>query len=225
MNTVRWFRQRRGLTPGMAVGLYLALGVAWVFLGDWLLTALVHDADRLARWELWKGWAYVALTAVLAGWLVRRLRTAERTRWLREREFSQVVRHASAGIARVALDGQVLWSNARLLEMLGLDERALKGLDFRQLVPPDEPAWASKQLGRLLVRRFAPPSLPWGTAWACRCWPKASRRRSSSLFCKKWVATIFRAICAAGPYQPTHLKPCCARSRASRLDFRTRSHA
>lgn len=151
METVRWFRRKWVLTPGLAAALYLALGVAWVFVGDELLAALVPDAQALARWQLWKGWAYVALTAVLAFSLVRRMYTAERQRGVREREFTQVVRHTSAGIARVALDGRVLWANPRLLDMLGLSWRDVQGMDFRQLVPADEPRWAAGQLGRLLI--------------------------------------------------------------------------
>src|SRR5690606_20926082 len=81
----------------------------------------------------------------------RRMYTAERQRGVREREFTQVVRHTSAGIARVALDGRVLWANPRLLDMLGLSWRDVQGMDFRQLVPADEPRWAAGQLGRLLV--------------------------------------------------------------------------
>lgn len=151
METLRWFRRKQVLTPGLAVALYLALGVAWVFLGDVLLHALVQDAQRLARWQLWKGWTYVALTALLAGWLVRRVRAAERQRGVREREFTQLVRHTSAGIARVAPDRRVLWANARLLDMLGMTWQELDGVDFHERVPADKPAWAAAQFGRLLA--------------------------------------------------------------------------
>jgi len=147
-----WLAGReRVWTPGKAAALYLALGFSWVWLGDRLLAVLAHDAAAMVRLQLWKGWLYVALTAGLAGWLVWRLRRAEQARGASEHELTTIVQHASAGIARVALDGRILWANARLLEILGVDEKALGEIDFGTVVPPREPAWAAHQMGRLLV--------------------------------------------------------------------------
>jgi len=151
MDTAQRVRRHRGLTPGTAAALYLALGMAWVLVGDWLLAAWVTDAGLQAQLQLWKGWAYVALTAVLAGWLVHCLRAAERKRRLRENEFSQVVRHASAGIARVQIDGQVLWANPRLLDMLNVDESDLPNLNWRSFVQSPNSAEVAQQLKRLLA--------------------------------------------------------------------------
>ncbi|MCB1978663.1 MAG: EAL domain-containing protein [Burkholderiaceae bacterium] len=148
----RWLaRRERAWTPGKAAALYLALGLAWVWLGDRWLFQVVHDAQALERAQGWKGGAYVALTAVLAAWLVWRLGRAERLRRASEEQLSTLVQHASAGIARVALDGRVLWANARLLDMLGIDERALGAVDFGAVAPPREPVWVARQMGRLLV--------------------------------------------------------------------------
>ncbi len=151
MDTAQRVRRHFVLTPRTAAALYLALGMAWVLVGDWLLAALVKDADRQAQLQLWKGWAYVALTALLAGWLVHCLRAAERQRLLREVEFSQVVRHASAGIARVRIDGQVLWANPRLLDMLNVGERELPDLNWRSFVRSPNSAESDQQLRRLLA--------------------------------------------------------------------------
>ena len=151
MDSPQWLRRLLILTPRTAAALYLALGMAWVVAGDWLLAALVTDADWHARIEIWKGWAYVALTALLAGWLVHRLRVTERKRLEREEEFSQVVRHASAGIARVRIDGQVLWANPRLLDMLNVGESDLPNLNLRSFVQSPHSAEVAEQLKRLLA--------------------------------------------------------------------------
>ncbi len=151
MDTAQRVRRHRGLTPGTAAALYLALGMAWVLVGDWLLAAWVTDADWHAKIELWKGWAYVALTALLASWLVHRLRVTERKRSERDEEFSQVVRYASAGIARVRIDGQVLWANPRLLEMLNVGESDLPNLNLRSFVQSPHSAEVAEQLQRLLA--------------------------------------------------------------------------
>ena len=67
---------------------------------DW-----VRDPEALTHFQTWKGWGYVAFTALLAWWLLRRMRRAERVRMAMAQELSQIVRHAPAGFARVALDG------------------------------------------------------------------------------------------------------------------------
>ena len=151
MDSPQWLRRLLILTPRTAAALYLALGMAWVLAGDWLLAALVSDAHWHARIEIWKGWAYVALTAVLAGWLVHRLRATERKRLERDEEFSQVVRYASAGIARVRVDGQVLWANPRLLDMLNVGESDLPKLNLRSFVQSPHTAEVAEQLKRLLA--------------------------------------------------------------------------
>ena len=96
------------LVPWRGMLLYLVLGVAWVFAGDVLLAHWVTDPALLTRFLTWKGWGYVALTSGLAWWLLRRRRRAEKVRMAMAQELTQIVRHAPAGFARVALDGRFL---------------------------------------------------------------------------------------------------------------------
>ena len=49
MDSPQWLRRLLILTPRTAAALYLALGMAWVLAGDWLLAALVSDAHWHAR--------------------------------------------------------------------------------------------------------------------------------------------------------------------------------
>lgn len=67
----------RQLVPWRVAALYLVLGVVWVLMGDLLLAHWVTDPDDLTRYQTWKGWLYVLLTGVLAGWLAHRAREAE----------------------------------------------------------------------------------------------------------------------------------------------------
>ena len=68
------------IAPWRGMLLYLALGVAWVFAGDVLLAHFVTDPATLTRLQTWKGWGYVALTSLLAGWVLRRARRADQGR-------------------------------------------------------------------------------------------------------------------------------------------------
>jgi len=58
--------------------LYTLFAGAWIFFSDWLLAWLVTDLAWLVRLETYKGWAFVAVTAVLLYFVLqRRLRALE----------------------------------------------------------------------------------------------------------------------------------------------------
>lgn len=139
------------LVPWRGMLLYLVLGVAWVFVGDALLAHSVTDPELLTRFQTWKGWGYVALTSGLAWWLLRRMRRAEKVRMAMARELTQIVRHAPAGIARVAPDGQFLWANHRLSDMLGGTLAQVLSLNFRDVMVAQDREWAMHQLERLMA--------------------------------------------------------------------------
>lgn len=139
------------LVPWRGMLLYLVLGVAWVFAGDVLLAHWVTDPALLTRFQTWKGWGYVALTSGLAWWLLRRMRRAEKVRMAMAQELTQIVRHAPAGFARVALDGSFLWANARLCDLLGAEPVQTLSLNFRDVMIAQDPDWAASQLERLLA--------------------------------------------------------------------------
>ena len=138
------------LLPWQGMLLYLVVGVAWVFVGDALLIHWVRDPEALTHFQTWKGWGYVAFTALLAWWLLRRMRRAERVRMAMAQELSQIVRHAPAGFARVALDGQILWANGRLCGLLGVSLEHLLTLRVRDVMPPPDLERARILLARLV---------------------------------------------------------------------------
>ena len=76
------------LLPWQGMLLYLVVGVVWVFVGDALLIRWVRDPEALTHFQTWKGWGYVAFTALLAWWLLRRMRRAERVRMAMAQELS-----------------------------------------------------------------------------------------------------------------------------------------
>lgn len=154
------------LVPWRGMLLYVVLGVAWVFAGDVLLAHWVTDPALLTRVQTWKGWGYVALTSCLAwpGLVAAAAHApAEKVRMAMARELTQIVRHAPAGFARVALDGGFLWANTRLCDLLGAEPVQTLSLNFRDVMIAQDPDWAASQLGRLLGRR----STAWASATAC----------------------------------------------------------
>ncbi|MDR6155378.1 diguanylate cyclase (GGDEF)-like protein/PAS domain S-box-containing protein [Acidovorax delafieldii] len=93
----------------------------------------------------------MALTSGLAWWLLRRMRRAEKVRMAMAQELTQIVRHAPAGFARVALDGRFLWANTRLCDLLGAEPVQTLSLNFRDVMIAQDPDWAASQLERLLA--------------------------------------------------------------------------
>jgi PAS domain S-box-containing protein len=51
---------------------YVILASIWIFASDWLLSLSPLDADTLTEWSMFKGWAFVIVTAVLLATLLRR---------------------------------------------------------------------------------------------------------------------------------------------------------
>lgn len=51
--------------------IYAAAGIVWIVFSDRVLSALVSDSEVLARLEIYKGWAFVVVTAVLLYLLLR----------------------------------------------------------------------------------------------------------------------------------------------------------
>ncbi len=79
------------------------------------------------------------------------MRRAEKVRMAMAQELTQIVRHAPAGFARVALDGKLLWANTRLYDLLGAESVQTLSLNFRDVMIAQDPDWAALQLQRLLA--------------------------------------------------------------------------
>ncbi len=60
------------LTPLMIAVIYFGIGGLWIVLSDQVLAALVSDVAALSWLQTAKGWFYVAATAGLLYWLIRR---------------------------------------------------------------------------------------------------------------------------------------------------------
>jgi PAS domain S-box-containing protein len=83
-----------------AAAIYAALGGAWIALSDRLLALMVSDPARLTTYQTYKGWAFVAVMALLAYLLMRRIgRQLEAIRESRQQlaeselRFRQIAEH------------------------------------------------------------------------------------------------------------------------------------
>ena len=136
--------------PWQALALYLGLGVVWVLAGDWLLDQWTTDPALAHRYQVWKGWLYVLLTGLLAWWLLRRAQRAEQVRTAAKRSTVVMLRNTPAGLARMDLQGQILWANERLLDMLGATPEQVVRLPFFSVVRTSGSAGDGGQLQHLI---------------------------------------------------------------------------
>jgi len=121
-------------------GIYLILGVAWIFLSDVLLEYLVDDPARLTFYQSLKGWAYVAVTALLAYLLLFRL-ARERARLQETGErLQQVIQAGNVGLWEWDLKTDRVRYSAQWKRQIGYAEQEI-GDDFeawRSRVHPDD---------------------------------------------------------------------------------------
>jgi len=86
-----WVRDNRVAAFAIAA-FYLAAGAIWITLSDRALHSLVGDPERLTRYQSYKGWIFVLVTALVLFWVARSVF------WLRRRlhrEMRQTERFVS----------------------------------------------------------------------------------------------------------------------------------
>ena len=51
--------------------IYILFGIFWIFFSDKILQILVSTTEQYAQFSIYKGWAFITLTALLLYFLVR----------------------------------------------------------------------------------------------------------------------------------------------------------
>ncbi len=120
--------------------LYLAIGSLWIALSDRIVEMLVSDPHKLTVIQTYKGWVFVAASA-LALWLVLRREFVNRERAEAalcdtEQKYQMLVQHANDGIVIAdAETGDILEVNQKIEELTGLEASRLIGRHVTELHP------------------------------------------------------------------------------------------
>ncbi|GAB4444663.1 MAG: hypothetical protein OHK0041_01210 [Anaerolineales bacterium] len=121
--------------------LYLLFGGLWILLSDRLLAALVTDNSLLTQLQTYKGWAFVAVSALVIFLLLRRaLRLREIAEAnLRESEakFKDAFESANVGKSITLPDGTISVNKA-FADWLGYTREELINKTWQELTPPEE---------------------------------------------------------------------------------------
>ena len=109
---------------------FVVAGSLWILLSDLLLYSVVHDRSVVARLETAKGWAFVALSALLL-YAVTRRSAAQLTK--AHRTIAAVVESIGDGVLILASDRTIAYANPASLQMLrAANPEDLRGMGARE---------------------------------------------------------------------------------------------
>ncbi len=122
--------------PLLGAVIYLVFGLIWIHFSDQLLLTIVKDSEQLARYQTYKGSAYVIFTALIA-WVLLKQRyffasSLADSEQLLDATFTQ----AAAGMAYVGADGRFIQLNQEFCNILGYSAAELKQLTFQHITHP-----------------------------------------------------------------------------------------
>jgi PAS domain S-box-containing protein len=111
--------------------IYLVIGVLWILLSDKIAAEIAPTQKMLTQIALYKGWAYVFITAVLLYWLIQRetaaLRRSEAQLRYSETQMRLVTDSIPAQIAYIDADRCYRFTNRASQEWLGHSSTELEG--------------------------------------------------------------------------------------------------
>ncbi len=137
--------ERSRFRPELKVGLaYAFFAALWIFFSDWALQAVLRDPARVNAAQTYKGWAFVAVTAVLLYLFVRR-------ELFRRRESETALMASTQAIARIGG-----WE-------VDADTRALYWTNETYRIHDTSPKEYTPRVGTALAF-YAPESVPVITA-------------------------------------------------------------
>ncbi|HYP38779.1 MAG TPA: PAS domain S-box protein [Chloroflexia bacterium] len=126
------------------VAVYVLIGVLWILLTDTLLYNLIGNPDLYARISIFKGWFYVAFTALMLHLLIRQgisvLMRSEQAAHVSESKYRILMEQASDGIFVFESGGKFLDVNTKACEMLGYSHEELIHLNVSDVISPEEAA-------------------------------------------------------------------------------------
>ncbi len=121
--------------------LYALVGGVWIFLSDWMLETFTTDAAPLSSLQTYKGWLFVAVTAFLLYFLLRRefgaLERAERTARENERRLLEMLQNLQLIAMMLDMSGRITFCNNYLLNLTGWRREDVLHKDWFQTFIPE----------------------------------------------------------------------------------------
>lgn len=122
--------------PLLGAVIYLLFGLIWISFSDKLLFSFVTNPEALLRYQTYKGFLYIIITAVIAWILLRQRYRFASSLAVSEQLLDATFTHAAAGMAYVAANGQFVQLNNEFCHILGYSAAELKQMSFQQITHP-----------------------------------------------------------------------------------------
>lgn len=135
-------------TPTIRVDLriasvYAIFGGLWILLSDTVLAALVSEHAIYSRLQTWKGWAFVAVSALLIFILLRRelaVRNIIEGKFAESEErYRQLFENSIDAVLLTAPDGKILSADLAACNMLGRTEEEIQRMGWNGVVDLTDP--------------------------------------------------------------------------------------
>jgi putative nucleotidyltransferase with HDIG domain/PAS domain S-box-containing protein len=136
--------------------LYLIFGGLWILLSDRFLAALFQDPDKLTEFQSYKGWMFVAASALFIYFLLKRYLDFQRQAALRIRTSEERLQLAltagNQGIFDLDVESGVIEVNEIIPKMLGINpDNFRETIDsWVERIHPEDREIAGRQISNLL---------------------------------------------------------------------------
>lgn len=126
-------------TPFRIVLLYVIVGSLWILFSDRILALLIEDSMGLTRFQTYKGWSFVVVTAVLFYILISRfssdLELATRNLYESERYNRNLFEISPIGLAICRMDGTFIDVNEAYAKIIGRTVEEVLRLTYWNITP------------------------------------------------------------------------------------------
>jgi two-component system sensor histidine kinase UhpB len=125
------------------VGVYCVFSFLWISFSDALLARLLDHKDAITRWQTFKGWTFILVTAVMMYALIVRSKIASTKTNLKlrqsEAKFRQVVESNMIGIIFWSAGGIIVDANDAFLKITGYTRAELLDgrVNWLAMTPPE----------------------------------------------------------------------------------------
>lgn len=143
------------LTPLTIVLLYAIIGGLWILFSDRILVSLAADPATVARLQTYKGWLFVAVTAVLLLHLISRY-AAENEKTIAALSESEAYNrdlflYSSIGLAVCRMDGSLVDVNPAYARIIGRSVEETLVLTYWDITPAKYADQEARQLESLKI--------------------------------------------------------------------------
>jgi len=128
--------------PLKIAAIYFLVGGLWILFSDQLLPLMFSDQATITRLSIYKGWAYVAVTALLIHYLVDRAlgqaRAAQEELRGSEAQYRLIVDTANEGVWRLDQELRTAFVNRKMAGMLGYAPEEMLGQPLDAFLLPED---------------------------------------------------------------------------------------